>query len=416
MARAFTINVDCHSLERDNYAMTIKTLILKKNEDRRIRTGHLWIYSNEVDTQQTPLKSFETGEPVIVKDSRNHSLALGYINPHSLISVRILSRNYSEILNTDFLIKRLYNALSLRESLFTLPFYRMVYGEADALPGLIVDRYNHVIVVQISTQGMERVKNLITEALMAVLHPEVIIYKNDSNMRQLEELELYVETVEGNIPTTITVLENDATFEINILAAQKTGWFYDHKNNRARTQEYVKDKRVLDVFSYVGAWGIQAAMAGAQEVVCLDSSKTAIQALTNNAELNGVAKKVHTLEKDAFDGLKDLDETGEKFDVIIIDPPAFIKRKKDHKQGLAAYQRINMLALRLINNGGILVSSSCSYHLKRTELMSAIVRANKGQQKWIQVIEQGHQAPDHPIHPAIPETEYLKSLYCRVSK
>jgi len=396
--------------------MPIKILKLKKNEDRRIRTGHLWIYSNEVDARQTPLKLFEAGDQVIVKDSRNNSLAMGYINPHSLISVRILSRNYSDTLNSDFLIKRLHNALALRQSLFSEPFYRLVYGEADALPGLVVDRYNKILVVQITTQGMERIKDLITEALMSVLHPDVIMYKNDSGIRQLEELDRYVETAEGKTPDTIEVLENNTKYEINTLAVQKTGWFYDHRSNRALTQKYVKGKQVLDVFSYVGSWGIQAATAGAQEVVCLDSSKAAIQSLIHNAEINGVAQKVQTIEKDAFDGLKELDETGEKFDVIIIDPPAFIKRKKDHAQGLTAYQRINMLALRLLNNGGMLVSSSCSYHLKRTELMSSIVRANKGQHKWIQVIEQGHQGPDHPIHPAIPETEYLKSIFCRVSR
>jgi len=396
--------------------MTMKTLKLKNNEDRRLRTGHLWIYSNEVDTRQTPLKDFEMGEPVIIKDSRNNSLAMGYINPHALISVRILSRHYAQKFDTEFLIKRLNDALTLRQSLFNQPFYRLVYGESDALPGLVVDRYNHVLVVQITTQGMERVKSQITEALIAVLHPEVIIYKNDSNMRQLEKLDRYVETAEGSTPASIEVIENNTTFEINTLASQKTGWFYDHRSNRSCTQKYVKGKRVLDVFSYIGAWGIQAAVAGAEEVLCLDSSKTAIQSLTHNAELNGVAQKVHSLEKDAFDGLKELDETGEKFDVIIIDPPAFIKRKKDHKQGLTAYQRINMLALRLINNGGMLISSSCSYHLKRTELMSAIVRANKGQHQWIQVIEQGHQGPDHPVHPAIVETEYLKSLFCRIGK
>jgi len=233
--------------------MPIKTLKLKKNEDRRIRTGHLWIYSNEVDARQTPLKLFEAGEPVIIKDSRNNSLAMGYINPHSLISVRILSRNYSDTLNADFIIKRLHNALSLRQSLFSQPYYRLVYGEADALPGLVVDRYNQILVVQITTQGMERIKDLITEALMTVLRPDVIMYKNDSSIRQMEELDRYVETAEGKTPDIIEVLENNTKYEINTLAVQKTGYFYDHRSNRALTVKYVKGKRVLDVFSYVGS-------------------------------------------------------------------------------------------------------------------------------------------------------------------
>ena len=260
---------------------------------------------------------------------------------------------------------------------------------------------------------MEKVKVLITQAIGEVLKPHTIIYKNDNPIRQMENLENYTETAYGSAPEFITVRENNTLFEFSAQEGQKTGWFYDHRINRKRTQYYAKDKRVLDVFSYVGGWGIQAAVAGAHEVVCVDSSKTALQFLRNNATLNNVADKINVIENDAFDALKLLLAQGEKFDVVIIDPPAFIKRKKDYQQGLSAYQRINMLALQLLHDDGLLVSASCSYHLSRTELLNVIVRANKSVHKWIQVVEQGHQGPDHPIHPAITETEYIKTVFCR---
>ncbi|HET7322337.1 MAG TPA: class I SAM-dependent rRNA methyltransferase, partial [Longimicrobiaceae bacterium] len=204
--------------------------------------------------------------------------------------------------------------------------------------------------------------------------------------------------------------ENGARFLVPLREGQKTGWFYDHRENRAGLRRYVPGKRVLDVFSYVGGWGVQAARGGAASVTCVDSSAPALELVRHNAELNDVADRVTTLQGDAFDALRQLREAGERFDVIVLDPPAFIKRRKDVKQGEKAYQRVNRQALELLAPGGVLVSASCSFHLSRDALLGAMLRASRELGRDLQILEEGHQAPDHPIHPAIPETAYLKAF------
>jgi 23S rRNA (cytosine1962-C5)-methyltransferase len=215
------------------------------------------------------------------------------------------------------------------------------------------------------------------------------------------------------MPETIRLLENGGHFSAPLIGGQKTGWFFDHRLNRARMQHYVKDKRVLDVFSYLGAWGIQALVAGARQVICVEGSETAIDFIRRNAKLNPRADNLIAFHGDAFTILNDLQADKERFDVVILDPPAFIKRKKDLKEGLAAYRRLNELAIRLLTRDGILISSSCSSHLQWDIFRDILRRTGRHLDRSIQILEQGHQSPDHPIHPAIPETEYLKALICR---
>lgn len=389
-------------------------LKLNKNEERRIRAGHLWVFSNEVNVQETPFDQFEPGSLVDVQASNGKSMGIAYINPASLICARLLSRDPNYPPNQSLLVHRIKVALSLRERFFGKPYYRLVYGESDFLPGLVVDRFGDVLVVQITTLGMEKFKQEIIAALDKVIRPQVIVLRNDSSAREREGLDAYVETVQGELPEKVLIEDMGVKYDVPILQGQKTGWYYDQRMNRQALTGLVKGMRVLDVFSYIGAWGVKAAVEGANEVMCIDASEQALDSVHHNAELNGVADKVATLQGDAFDALKELREAKEKFDLVIVDPPAFIKRKKDFKNGREAYFRLNQMAIQVLSKDGMLVSGSCSHHLPRQELQNIILQASRHLDRNAQILIQGYQGPDHPVHPAIPETEYLKAIYARV--
>jgi len=390
-------------------------LRLKKNEDRRLRAGHRWIYSNEVDVKATPLTAFEPGEQAVITDNRKKPLGMVTVNGASLISARVYSRQVSQALDQTFLLKRLRSALALRSRAFDQPYYRLVYGESDGLPGLVVDRFDAVLVVQITTAGMERVRQQVIDALDEVLRPQAILLRNDSPARELEGLPIYVENAKGEVPPQVMLEENQTRFEVPLSSGQKTGWYYDHRLNRLRMQSYVKDRSVLDVFSYIGAWGVQALQAGATSVNCIDSSAQFLQLAEHNAALNGHAEHLRTSKGDAFEVMKALREQGERYGVVVLDPPAFIKRRKDSREGFLAYQRANRLALQLLEPGGILISASCSWHLRRAQLLEAIRKAAAINGQALQVLEQGHQGADHPVSPAMPETDYLKAYIARMN-
>lgn len=393
---------------------TPASLRLNKNEERRLRAGHVWVFSNEVDTRVTPLNQFEPGQPVRIEEASGRVLGTGYVNPHALICARLVSRDPEYFLDQSLLVHRLNIALSLRERLFDTPYYRLAFGDADNLPGLVVDRYGEIVVVQITTAGMERLKSEIVAALTKVINPRAILFRNDTASRELEGLTNYVETALGEVPEHLTLEENGTKFEIPLLTGQKTGWFYDQRLNRARFRHYVRGQRVLDVFSYLGAWGVQAACAGAESVLCVDSSAKALDGVRRNAELNDVAGKVSVEQEDAFEMLRRLRAARERFDVVVIDPPAFIKRKKDIKEGTLAYQRLNQMAMQVLAKDGILVSCSCSYHMMRETLRDVLLKSSRHVDRFMEIVEEGHQGPDHPVHPAIPETAYLKVFVTRL--
>ncbi len=392
----------------------LASVYLKKGQERRINQGHLWVYSNEIDTQKTSLKNFTAGEQVVILSSQGKPLGVAYINPHSLICARIISRKTSVLLDRSLFVHRIKIALSLRERLFAKPFYRLIFGESDLLPGVVVDRFNDTLVVQISTAGMEQQRQSLIEALEKVLKPSVILLRNDVKMRQLEGLELYSEVVLGNLSGLTEIEENETRFQVDLEKGQKTGWFYDHRMNRARVQTYAKDKRVLDLFSYVGGWGLEAAAAGASEVFCVDASEQALDWLDSSAEMNDF-KHITSIQGNVFDVLKHLRNEREKFDIVIVDPPAFIKRKKDFKEGLNAYRRVNQMAMQLCTRDALLVTASCSHHMPAETLVQQIQGAARHVDRFVQILEQGHQSPDHPIHPALPETAYIKSFISRVT-
>ncbi len=389
-------------------------LRLRKNEDRRLRAGHLWVYSNEVDVEATPLRHFAPGQPVAIQSSNGKVIGTGYVNPNTLLCARLVSRDPDHPLSPSLLVHRLNVALSLRERLYNRPFYRLVYGEGDGLPGLIIDRYGDLCVAQITTAGMDRFKEDILAALQKVLKPVAVLWRNDGPMRELEGLERYVADAAGTVPDTVAIEEDGLQFQIAPKTGQKTGWFYDQRDNRARLDRYIANRRVLDVFSYTGAWGIRAAVRGAREVVCVDSSAAALEQVKVHATLNGVSDQMQIRQGDAFEALKALREAHERFDVVIIDPPAFVKRRKDFKEGSLAYRRINEMAMQVLERDGLLISCSCSQLLPREALIQVLLQGSRHLERNLVILEQGRQGPDHPVHPAIPETDYLKTILARV--
>ena len=390
-------------------------LRLKRGEDRRLASGHLWVFSNEIDTDATPLTAFTPGAIAELRSHREAFIGYACVNPHALICARILSRDAAQPVDATLIERRLRAALALRDRLSSKPYYRWVFGESDQLPGLVLDRYGDLIVGQIATAGMEVLKPQVESAVHKVLAPRGLFWKNDSGSRELENLPRVAEVAFGEVPVEVEVAEGALTFTAPLAAGQKTGWFYDQTANRARLARYVAPAaRVLDVCCYAGAWAVTALRQGAAHGCCVDSSQTALDFAQANAQRNGVA--IDTLRADAFDALKELGSQGRRFDVVVLDPPAFIKRKKDIPHGQAAYRKLNQLALEVLADEGLLVSCSCSYHLSAEELVNAIQAAARHSGRFVQILEAGGQSPDHPVHPAIPETRYLKAYFCRVTR
>jgi 23S rRNA (cytosine1962-C5)-methyltransferase len=361
------------------------------------------------------LQGLEAGSLVTVCAHNGKPLGTAYVNPHSLICARLISNQPGQALDRDYFVQRLQRALRLRERLYPKPYYRLVFGEADSLPGIVIDRFAGVCVVQVTTVGMEQVREILLEALLEVVRPAAVLWRNDSSARQQEGLEAYVEPAFGDVPDAVEVEEGGLRYQVPILEGQKTGWFYDQRDNRLRLRDYVRGANVLDVFAYLGGWGIGAAAAGARAVTCVDASALACAGITANAELNGLADKVTVTQGDAFEVMKSLrGDGGEHFEVVNVDPPAFIKRRKDVKAGQLAYRRINEQAMRLLGDDGILFTSSCSYHLREDAYLRLLAQAASNTGRQYQILEQRYQGPDHPVHPAIPETRYLKTFILRV--
>lgn len=391
---------------------TLPVICLKAQEDRRVRAGHLWVYSNEINTVQTPLKAFKAGDLCQVVDSRGKTLGVGYVNPHTLLAVRMLSSNGGEQINQEWFERRIALALRLRERIYPSAHYRLIFGESDGLPGVVVDRFAEVLVVQITTAGMENLKPLLTAALLAVLKPTGMVFRNDTAMRTSEGLPEANETW-GTVPDEVELLESGVRMIASLATGQKTGWFYDQARNRDRLAPYAHGARVLDVFSYAGGWATRALAAGAASAVCVDSSAPALDLASRNAALNGYA--ITARKGDALDTLKALRAEGAEFDLIIVDPPALIKRKKDEEAGQAHYGALNKAAMQLLSKDGILISCSCSHHLAAENLQRILLRESRVIGRRLQILEEGAQGPDHPVHPAISETRYLKSFICRVT-
>ncbi len=382
-------------------------LRLRKREDRRLRAGHVWIYSNEVDTARTPLTSLAPGSVVRVEDASGQFLGLAHASPHSLLCARLLTRDPRETVDADFYGRRIAAALALRQPLLDTPFCRLVHGEGDGLPGLVVDRHGDSLVLQAGSQGMERDLPLVTRALAGLLAPEGILLRGQGAARRLEQLPERVEVLAGTVPERLWIEENGCRFAVDPWNGQKTGWFYDHRANRRMLQKYAAGRRVLDLFSYTGAFSLPLADAGASGVLAVDSSAPALQLLEENARANRLSG-IATLQGDVLETLRRLRDQGESFDLVVLDPPALIKSRRDLREGSQAYQRLNDLALRLLRPGGLLFSASCSFHLGREMLLDGIAHAAR--RTPCQILGEGGQDTDHPVLPAVPESRYLKAF------
>jgi len=399
---------------KDNSA----ALYLRKGEERRLRAGHDWIYSNEIDTARSPLKGLEPGQTVDILTQKGQWLARAYANPYSLIVARITSRDPGVSLDRPELERRLRAAAELRDRMYPANCYRWVYGESDNLPGLVVDRYGDFAVVQINTAGMERLRNEVVQALMAVAKLRGILLRCDSALRSLENLPDYVETAHGFVPEEVELVENGVAFLAPLLTGQKTGWFFDQADNRRRARPLLAADSVIDAFCYAGGWGVNAALAGARRVTFIDSSENALEYARRNAERNGVAARCAFLRSDVNRALDELAVSGAiagaNDAALIVDPPAFVKRKKDLRAGAAAYERLHQHALGLLSGGGFLVSCSCSQHVDRDSFLQLLQRGSVKAGRRMRLLCEGGQSADHPIHPAMPETRYLKALFLQV--
>lgn len=389
-------------------------LTLKNNEERRLRAGHLWVFSNEVDTKKTPLTGFTPGQEAVVTASRGRPLGVATVNPGSLICARLMDHDPATRLSVDYFRSRLREALAMRQRFYATPHYRLLFSEGDHVPGLVLDRYGDVLVGQLNTAGMASRKDAILEAVLAELAPAAVIWRNDSPARDLEGLPREVEVAYGTAPDSLTVNEDGAQFTVPALGGQKTGWFYDMRENRTRLCRLVGGRTVLDLYAYAGAFSVRAAQAGATAVTCLDSSEAACAMAADNAARNGVADKLDVVRADAAAFLEACAAEGRTFDVVSLDPPALVKRKKDLEAGLKAYERLNRLAMDVLADDGLLLTCSCSQHVDVYELRRAALRAASARGRRGQILDQGRQGPDHPAHPAMVETEYLKSFLLRL--
>ena len=388
-------------------------LYLRKGAERRVRAGHLWIYSNEVDSQRSSLGGFASGDCVLVRSAGGELLGSAWMEPGSLICARLYAPRSEQPFDRGLVTARLAQALAVREEFFDDPYYRLVYGDSDGLPGVVVDRFGAYLVLQLHSAGLEQYADELTGALVDMINPAGVLLRGDSRSRREQGEAAGARVSYGDVPRSVPLIENSTRFSAPVYSGQKTGWFYDHRLSRALLGSWVRDAAVLDVYSYVGAWGVQAAARGASAVTCVDSSAPALEQVEANAALNDVQGTVTTLRGAASEVMTDLAAAGSRYDVVVLDPPAFIQRRKDLKKGIAGYRRINEQALRLLRPGGMLVSASCSMHLQRADLLHAVQQAAVRAGCAVQLLAQGGQGPDHPVHPAIAETEYLKALFLR---
>jgi 23S rRNA (cytosine1962-C5)-methyltransferase len=376
----------------------------------RSRPGHPWVFANEI--VDPPVAALPPGAAVEVVDPSGRVLGRGYCNPHSLITIRIVTRGEGDLDTPKLYRERFAAALALRERV--LPgrrSYRLVAGEADGLPGLLVDRYEDILVVQITTLGMDVRRDLLREALVDVLAPRGIVLRTDVGARELEGLPLGESEVWfGDVPAKVPFEENGVRFQADPLSGQKTGFFFDQAENRLFGAARCKGRRVLDVYAHTGAWALHALVAGATDAVAIDASGPACALIADNAALNGVSDRIRVMQQDARDAMEALYEAGERFDVVCIDPPAFAKTRKKAGIALGAYKGVNAQATRLLAPGGLLFSSSCSHHVLPERFEESVLAGIRQAGRAAVLLRRGGQAPDHPILPHVPETEYLKHL------
>jgi 23S rRNA (cytosine1962-C5)-methyltransferase len=385
------------------------SVTLLPGHHRRAEGGHPWIYSNEV-RMDAAVKALSPGELVTLRRTDGSALGVGMFNPHSLLAARLLDRDCGRAIDRRFLARRIQRALRLRERLFETPYYRLVHAEADGLPGLVVDRFAEVLAVQANAAGMARLEPLILEALDALLAPAALVLRNDSPARALEGLPRETRMAKSTIDGPILVHENGAVFGADLLGGQKTGWFFDQRDNRRFVAGLARDARVLDLYCFTGGFAVQAARAGAAAVLGIDSSEPALGLAADAAARNGVGEICGFRRGDAFAETARLAAAGERFDLVIADPPAFAKSRREVGAALRGYRKLTRLAASVTANRGILFLACCSHNVGEAEFAEAVRRGLVDAGRDGRILRAAGAGADHPVHPALPETAYLKAM------
>jgi len=392
------------------------TASLKPHREESLLGGHLWIFSGAL---QQPPHWIEAGGLVDVKSSTGKFVARGYYNSRTDIAIRILTRSIEEPIDIKFLRQRINNARELRQIFDPrqTDMYRLIHAEGDGLPGLVVDRYADILVAQIHTAGMERLRPLLINALMTETGVHGLLLRNDSQSRRREGLEVEEPVaVAGEVPSQVAARENGVQFLVDPWQGQKTGFFIDQRDKRQAIRKYIRGKRVLNCFSYTGSFSVYAALGSpTTSVTSVDISSPAIEIARQHFTLNKLELKAHQfVVADVFDYLERAQSTGEQFDVVILDPPAFAKTQSARMQALKAYRRLNTLGMQAVRPGGILLTCSCSGVVGLDDLLDVILQAAQRLHRSVQLLETHTHGVDHPVNLAMPETDYLKAIFCRV--
>ncbi|MBM3516358.1 MAG: class I SAM-dependent rRNA methyltransferase [Alphaproteobacteria bacterium] len=376
---------------------------------RRARHGHPWVFANEIVMDESA-RAIAPGAPVALAAPSGEVLGTYLFNPHSLIAARRLARDPAAAFDAALIADRLRRALALRGTLYAAPYYRLVHAEADDLPALAIDRFGDVVVCQLNGAGVERAADALIEAIRAVLAPAAIVLRRDSPARLHERLDQRAPEVIGVLPASLLVIENDCRFVIDACAGQKTGWFFDQRDNRAFMAGLSRGRSVLDTHAYVGGFGIVALRAGAGRLLAIDSSEAARALADEAAALNGVAGAAAFRRGEAFTELARLAREGATFGTVICDPPAFVKSRKTLASGLKGYEKLARLAAQVVEAGGFLFLASCSHAVEAAQFASACVGGIGKAGRTGRILRAAGAAPDHPVHPLLPETAYLKAL------
>jgi 23S rRNA (cytosine1962-C5)-methyltransferase len=396
--------------------MHYPTASLKPRREESLSTGHLWIFSGAL---QQPPHWVETGGLLDVKSATGQFVARGYYNPQTDIAVRILTHDEHEAIDQDFFRRRIHHALVLRDVFepTCTNAYRLIHSEGDGLPGLVVDRYADILVMQIHTAGMERLRPLLIESLLQETGAKGILLRNDSQSRRREGLAVEeAVVVAGEVPDRVDIYENGVKFRVDVRQGQKTGFFLDQRDKREALRKYARNKRVLNCFCYTGAFSVYAALTDPRtRVTSVDSSASAIDGARSHFALNGLDAQEHEfLVADVFDYLEGAQKKGEQFDVVVLDPPAFAKSQSARSQALKAYRRLNTLGMQVLRPGGILLTCSCSGVVGMDDLLGIVSLSAQRFHRSVQVLESYTHGVDHPLNLAMPETGYLKTVFCRV--
>jgi 23S rRNA (cytosine1962-C5)-methyltransferase len=384
------------------------TIRLLPGHDKRAATGHPWVYSNEI-AMDAAAKALLPGSLVTLATANGKSLGVAAFNPHTLVAARILQRDPAARIDRDFFAARLERALALRHRLYPEPYYRLIHAEADGLPGIVLDRFGDVLSAQINTAGMALLEEEFLAACRQVLAPRAIVLRNDTAARTLEGLAGEDRIAFGEIAGAVEIVENGARFLIDPLAGQKTGWFYDQRENRGLASRFAAGARVLDLFCFGGGFGILAALAGGDQILAIDSSDAALQLAARSAELNGIGARCRFAKGDVFEELERLHGQAERFDLVIADPPAFARAKKDLGPALRGYRKLARLAAALVAKGGALFIASCSHQVETEAFAEAVRRGMQDAERSGRIVATTGAAPDHPVHPFLPESAYLKA-------